>query len=894
MRTIANGLAPAACLLLLSASWLGGASAPPAYRHDAEEGVLRWRLSRSAVDIDVRIRAVQQRRSDETSHSGRFSEEISFKAGNGTKVFLSHHVGKARVLEELRVALWVKTDRPGVQLIGRVVLPDSLDPKTGKPVAVDLRGDSYSTPGLWQRLILHDPRHLLERQQRIQNRRLRSSVSLRGAYLSEVIVNAYTGPGTTRVFLDDLEVVPFLGKKPLTPLPLAFEGLLPRDEASVEVRQGQLLVNQRPARLRAVTYRGESLELLKAVGFNAVWFEGPADPKLLGRAHDAGLWVIAQPPAASTASSLDESPWNRVLLWHLGTDLGTEDLKRVEQRAVWLRQRDPRGRPITAGVTSGLLPHSRLLDLVSVRRESLASALDLRAYREWLEQRTRLTRAGTPLWTWIPTQPARSLEHRLADDAPIANRIRDLSVEPEQIRLFAYAALAAGVRGLGFWTEGSLEGDNAQARERLLGLSLLNLELRLIDDLLQNATRLGTISGRPRDVEATLFRTPYGAVLLASWYGKDSQFVPGQAAESSVSFIVPGLPESVAPWRVSLAGMDPLPRGRVAGGVPVQLDEFGLTGIVLFCNDRDQLNRIRRSIAASRKEAARIALQLARLKLERVERVDRALSALGHALPEAPALLERGRGLLAASWRDIQDGNLGAAYQNAERALRPLRLIQHAHWTAATKSLPTPLASPFATAFSTLPEHWRFVDQLKRGRFGPNLMPEADFEDVDAMEARGWGYVRQTIEGVDVDMELSPSGPHHGAYCLRLAVRAVDPERAPAVPETTPIQVTSASIPAEAGQVLRLSGWVRVESPISGSVAGATFTDSIGGEPLTLQWQRTSGWQKFVVFRPVSKSGEVSLRFALTGFGVVSFDDVSVQVLGPESAMQQAARKAPR
>lgn len=887
MQATAKGLATIACLALIAAGLVRGAPEPPAYRDDGEGDVLEWRLV--AAESDVPVGRFVHRRSDRYAHSGRFSEQIGFTAGLGTQLLVRHDIGRARVLEELRISLWVNANRPNMRLMARVVLPESRNPDTAGAVVALLQGDSYTTPGQWQRLTIHQPQLLLERQQRMLNRRLGRGVSLRGAYVDEVILNAYAGTGSTELYLDDLEVVPFIGTKPPAPLPPALEASLPLAEVPVEVRHGQLLVNERPALLRAIAYQGESMEVLRAAGFNAVWFDEPADPQLYRRAHDAGLWVVAPPPAPETRAVLDESPWNSVLLWQLGGALGADQEKAIEARTQWLRRHDPRGRPITATITSGLTAYSRILDTVSVRRESIAGALDFRAVRAWLEQRVRLARAGTPLWAWIPTQAAPGVA-RMRDASGSLAGVAD-SVEPEQIRLFAYAALAAGIRGLGFWSTESLEASDPANRERLLALSLLNTELRLLDGLLRGASRVETLSGTPDDVEATLFRTPYGAVMLASWYGSGSQFVPGQAAENAVSFVVPGLPESTAVWDVSLAGVEPLPRGRVAGGVPVSLKEFGLTSIVLFSNDDRYLTALRQAIASSRKESARFALKLAQWKRNRVEQVDRDLAREGHALPDGLALLDRSRGFLEASIRDFNAANYRSAYQNAERSLRPLRILQRAHWDAAARAVSTPLTSPFATAFSTLPEHWQFIERLRSGTFGPNLVPEASFEDADALSARGWAYAQQETEAVRVTMELSPKSPRNGAYCLRLAVEPLDPQRAPAVLETPPIRVTSPPLPVDSGGIVRLSGWVRVPRRIAGSVVGAVLVDSLGGEPLQLQWQQTGGWQEFVAYRPVTQSGEVRFSLALAGFGEVAFDDLSVQVLDNRVQAQQAARK---
>src|SRR5205085_3765394 len=102
------------------------------------------------------------------------------------------------------------------------------------------------------------------------------------------------------------------------------------------------------------------------------------------------------------------------------------------------------------------------------------------------------------------------------------------------------------------------------------------------------------------------------------------------------------------------------------------------------------------------------------------------------------ALLEdaRRRVQLCASYR--RDGDVRRAYQEAERALRPLRILMRAQWESATKELDVPTASPYAVSFYTLPRHWRFRDDIVRSRVAPNVLPEGDFEQPASQSTTQW------------------------------------------------------------------------------------------------------------------------------------------------------------
>ena len=191
-----------------------------------------------------------------------------------------------------------------------------------------------------------------------------------------------------------------------------------------------------------IEYNGESLEWLQSLGFNSVRL--PAAPTVvqLREAERLGLWLIAPPPNDGFITPSHD----RVVAWDLGYRLGDERLELTRQWVAQLRRSDLRpNRPLVGEPAERLWSYSRLLNILVLRRSPLGSACSLPDYGRWLQTRPAIARAGTPFWATIQTEPALELVDQwsalgLAPPSP-------LGVEPGQIRLLAFQAIASGVRG---------------------------------------------------------------------------------------------------------------------------------------------------------------------------------------------------------------------------------------------------------------------------------------------------------------------------------------------------------------------------------------------------------------------------------------------------------------
>ncbi len=847
---------------------------------------------------DARYRIQQHRRLPGEAHTGEGCERVSVAGNQGTYVYLSHEVGRPRVIDELMPTVWIKSDRPGLQILARVVLPRTEDPRSGRPVSTLILGSTYTKVGHWQQLRIDDVPRLLARQVRILRTQpqLGPGVDGREAYLDRILLNVYGGPGVTNVWIDDLDIAGFAGRQsgpsePATPPGgLHSAGAGRPDRHPVELAGSVLKVEGRPFFPRIIRHQGEPLAFLKRVGFNTVWLARLPSAEVLQQADELGLWLVCPPPRPTRLDLTDEQvpalaeigpEYGRVLAWDLGRGLSKVQLEATRRWAEQVRRADRhRGRPLVCLPDCDLRGYSRLGVVLLLERLPLGTSLELADYGAWIRRQQRLARPGTPIWTSVQTQPAAALRRQLAALQP--SRPPPLAVSSEQIRLLVYAAVASGSRGLVFQSETPLDAGDPQTGHRAMALELLNLELQLVEPWAAAGSPVAVAEGSEPELTGNVVWANRSRLLIPIWCGAGAQFAAGQSAGDRVWFLVPGVPETNRAYQLLPGGLRP-PRGqqRGTGGVRITLEEFGLTGPVLFAHDPLVIDSLTRRSALVGPRAAEIARNLAVRKLHTVRQVAGQLTRRATPAGQSAQWMDAARKSL--QWCD---GHLAvkeyqAAYLRARRAMRSLQLVERAYWEAATEGLTSPVSSPAAVSFAALPWHWSLIDRISSSRPGPNRLPGGDFEELPAMLDAGWNHFRYSSGGIRTAADLVAGAAHSGNSGLRLRVRAEDPDNPPVVVETPPVWITSPALPVEAGQLVCIRGWVQIPAAVTGSVDGLLIIDSLSGEALAQRIGQTDGWQEFTLYRAAPESGRMSVTFALSGLGEVWLDDVTIHYLEP-------------
>jgi len=861
--------------------------------------------------------------SDEVWHDGQRSEAISLQAKPGTFIYYQYATGRVPLGEEMSASVWIKANRPGLQLLARIVLPSERDPTNlDKPLTTFIRGDAYRNAGRWQRMEIGRAVPLAKQQQQLMQAQLRRPVDFNNAYVDALVLNVYAGPGPTEAWIDDLEIGPVIADPSqgqpgaIAGTPVAQKGGSPRPgqrNMVVEFNGNQLLVGGNRIFFHGIRQTDTPLKALREAGFNTIFMESTAGPAQIQQAVDLGFMVVPQLKIlAEEAGLTSQDNINKeigrflendaVLFWDLSSTLSMEQEKLIAQATQSIHQIDP-GRPITADVWDGLMPYSRILNLVGIHRWPLMTTLEMPRYREWMEQRRRLANPGTFTWTWIQTHMPDWFTNVLYERSSAAAFNEPVGPQPEQVRLLTYSALASGCRGIGFWSDRFL-ADSHQGRDRLLCCALLNQELEMLEPFLVSSDEPPQwIDTSSPDVKAAVIRTGKGVLVLPIWEGKGAQFVPGQAAVSKLSIVVPQVPQSNQAWEITPADVRGLRSERVTGGTKITIPEFGLTSMIVFTSDINVVVRFQEQARARRQTAAQFTYDMANYELEKVLKVQENLESQGHTLPDAQDLVADAQKRLKSAKKSWDNREFAEAYREGERALRPLRILMRAQWEKAIKSLDSPVSSPYAVTFFTLPRHWQFMEQVKNSVPSANVLPGGDFEALPARDQDSWKVEEPTLDNVDliadrvqeikmtqsvkktpqkadVGAKIDGDYPQQGKQCAMLQIK---PKKGPApfALERTLLAITSPGVRLQPGTLVQVSGWIRIPEAIKASPDGALFYDSAGGEPLAIRLTEPTPWKKYTLFRRVPSSGTMSVTLALTGIGAVYFDDVRIEPLIP-------------
>ena len=886
---------------------------------------------------------------------GERAERLTLQAQAPSKMQLEHQLPAARAIEDLKLQVWFRARHKGAALWLRVVFPNETDPRTGEPLSSFLRGDTYGKTGEWQKLEAGAPEKMLqERARQLRSELNNPNLDFGDAYVDRAIITSHIAQGQTDILVDELEFGPIVPPAAVgTPAgskaeveqaghagqdsSFAEQESTDREEPQVEFRLDRLLVGGRPFFPRIAAHHDEPFNSLKLAGLNVVWMQNYEDTETLNQLRQHGLWAMATPPRAVTTSGkiIDPEdvsiiPFTKktepILLWNLGTRVPPEARNEL---VGWMKQIQSADRhfrrPVMVDVIGGQEWIVSLhVPMLGVSRHINHTTFSPKAFRQWLVQKKKLARPGTFMWTWIQTEPSASIAalRNPATSSPVV-------IEPEQIRLQVYAALAAGCRGIGYWKTTSFEADAPGAFERQLAIAQLNLELELLEPwlatgvvvdhvpfgatppaappitrrniefrntlpevaerqalLAERANQAKRAANMAADLEATIIRSDYGTLLLPIWYDREAQFVPGQMAANDATIIVPPFDESASAWEVSPTAIRSLPPTRhPPGGKEIVLKKFDQTAAVIITSNRELIAQLRQKVETLAEPSAKVSVALAKAKLDRVTKVDAELQTLGVSLPDAPQILARSGELVSFAEKALRLKDYDGARQMAADAMQLQRILQRAHWEDAVRKLSSPASSPHTICFQTLPDHWRMVARLGDSRMdnNNNLLRSGDFEDIDTMVVDGWRHSQKPIEGIRAAAELYPQAKQ-GNYSLRMVAVPVPGKELPAVLPQNPVTVTTPAVTVQSGQVVSVTGWVRVTSPVSHSLDGAILYDNLGGPISALRWQNPCDWQRFSILREVQQSGSFTITMSLGGLGEIHFDDVNIIPHDPRTA----------
>ena len=842
-----------------------------------------WRVA----EADAGPRVISHERRFSEAHSGRGCEFIQFSAGQGTAIYLAHTIARSRIIPELVPSVWFKADRSGPQFMARVVFPRSLG-KDGQPLTSFLLGDSYRDAGAWRQLRIENLPQKLQRK--AQNLRTQSNTSVdeREAYIDRLVLNVYTGQGETSVWIDDLELSVFASASAepaaaISNVPAFSPSEAAHPNASKDATpepgrtglQGTVLVaNGRPMFVRAIEHQGETFAYLQSLGFNAVLLTTPATEAQLEEAKRSEVWLIAPPPLTQGAIEI-RPDHERVLGWFLGEFLTADHEDRINRIVQDLQQQDPqRQRPILFHVSRGYSHFRHDRGVLLFERSVIGTSFELREFGNWLAQAALHGRVDAPFWTAIPTELPAELRTQLNRLGAEASNVP--AIEPDQIRLLVYEAVARGTRGLYFRSRSRLDRQESVSKQRAAMLHALNRELELLAPWAAAGTVLGEKTTNHPHVRVFALQTTSSRLLLVSRLPSEQQYVSSAFDSEPISFVVHGTPLSDQAYAVTPQGVASIAAQR-GGGVRIALDGAQPVSLVLLTQDPLAVNYVGRVTADIRREYAARQIEIVENLLAETNHIHQQLASNAPGDPRQSTRLAQAQ----ADWRQatslFDGGDARNAILSCSRSLFGLKRIRRDYWESAVLNFPSPGSSPLCATFSTLPLHHTLSNHLAQVTWSVNVLAAGEMEHLEHLLQTGWRQHRTAIPQVNMDVQLSLDGPRVGRSSLHL--RAWSEDQAPSrLDGEWPIMITSPAIAVREGQLVRIHGWAKVPRPLESSTDGLLIFDSQGGPALAERVTETQGWREFTLYRVVNSSNEFNLVFAFTGLGEAWIDDVSVTV----------------
>jgi len=902
----------------------------------------------SKVSWQVRIDSSQAQkkwhvRNTTVPHEGVACEHLQIVTGNlGSLIELSHQLPSSRIINELTASLWFKSNRRGTRIGLEAVLPHQIDPETGSMARIYLIGDTYTDEGKWQQLRCITTDTLVNQSLGLFRARSKlRKVDSRDMYVERVLIVTRSSSDKVEFLLDGLKLSPIVRPRETV---LESAAVLNKQNSKpiVEFLLDRIQLQGQPMFPRMSRFHGESLEELKEAGLNVVWAPQFDDYEFLSKLRAQGLWAMATPPRPQDAKGLFLSsrdatliPFDEksapIIFWNLGTRIPGKQWDELRSRVGQIQSADQQfKRPIIADVLGKERQIAREVSMIGSSPRVLNSDISLLEYRDTLIDKTRIA-PGRFLWTWIQTEPtlANARWRKSSNKTPIV-------IEPEQIRLQTYATLSAGCRGNGFWTTTRLDDTTAPgALERKLVIRQLNMEIDLIERWLATGTVIShvpfTLKQRetPRikqlgasfknsdskrllrdellaerelqiqrgkevakEMQAAIIHSEYGTLILPVWYRNGSQFVPDQMAGNDATIVIPGGNVSASVWELSTTEIKNLDRERVSGGVQITIPKFDMTSIIIMTADQGLIENLRKKVSTLRKRSAETSVQLCRAKLERCQKTNSELVNLGVsqiAHMDGPAILNQALQLAQQAETALTSLDYHASRMHARDSMQMLRILQRSQWSEATRNLSSAMASPYAISYSTLPDHWRMIEQIGRSakNIQSNLLRSGDFEDIDTMMAEGWLHDPNAINGTEAIAELYPRDKKSGNFSLRLFAAPLNRNRIPAHIEGPLVIMTTPPLAVRSDQIVHITGWVKVSTSITGNQQGATLQDSIMGPGGALHWSAKGEWQKIDLIREVPQSENLILTISLNGLGSILFDDLRVIAYTPEPKLYQ-------
>ncbi len=852
------------------------------------------------IEDDCELKILEHRREDGAEFLKTFSR-------HGTHAFARLMIPPTSVIPELQIRLPIKSNRSGHQILARVVLPRTLHPSTGQPYTVLVPGKIGSQNQMWESLVMNNVVQRLAEQVRISRSHASFAIDSREAFVDQILVNIYGGPGFCEIRMRDpimQNAVPsavgetFVDRnidaaESASVPPSATKKTPPQPAVAqhVCIDGGLLQVDGKPFFSIGIEHQGEDWRFLADLGFNTIHLSHPPTVRDIADAEAHQMWMVAPPPDISSLPDDLHSRqiYRRVLYWDVTNQIDDAASRPGGVIRLAATRRDlPAHRRTGATIPQGIVDERefsslrRWLGIVIHQKPTIGTTFDTAKFHDWLADRQQIAQPGWLHFCEIPSEPVISIEQQASGFAIPAI---GAPVHLCAIERLVNIAVSTGVRGLVFASHHRLDDQTPVAEQRAAALRVINLKLQMHSPWLAGG-RLHRMTVDDDQSIAFAYQTPQAWLV---------GFLPNRHSHQQTSLTL-NLPSSVraeTAFDLSSPKMSRRSGKRVAGGYQLPLPKVDSPTYLLLTHDPRVIRAISRSLSANADESARVEMHHARASWARMHRILRHVSLQDHnQIPADRDQWNSIRRTIESGLEATQPSGSAVETQSGD----PLRTAARA---AAWRSFGAEeelhklfchgetVATPWMNCPQRIGDHLQVLANWQSAVREMELLPGGDCDDLVEMAECGWATMTNDQTHLKSSARLTDA--------LRLHA-VLQPGHRIQLVEKPPIWLQSPVISVSPYSVLEISGEWQVDRPITASHDGAILYDSIGGKNLAIRSGGDSSpsgeWRAFRFLRSTGAHKHIQLTVALTGVGNVGVRKLAIRRLKPKAAPQQTADQA--
>ncbi|WP_149752513.1 hypothetical protein [Rubripirellula obstinata] len=854
-----------------------------------------------ASDCDARV--IQHDSSVTGGVNGGACEMVTMVATSGTEAHLVYPIEPVRPIDDLNAVIQVMSANEGATIGFRVRYPFLRDPETRRPVSVIVFGASYASPGEFASIGIGAIQRPLQLKQMSLRSQYGPESDLQDPYVDAVVINAYGGPGTTAIRMDELRVEGMIPVSAgvITGNRHSNESSNERsgDETRYRLQPGSSSIeNDRDLEsvtnslafpvgrvTRILQHSGEPLAWVRTLGFDAVLLRKSPDAAILSEAIRTRMKIYAPPPQSPdpTLAAMLEP----VAGWYIGSgealderqlDTATETIARLKALPTrWQR-------PIVAAPSDSYLRYASMVDAIIDDLPPPARSLRGSEESAQLTQRRTLMADRAQVASGVASMPPESMlvqAEQIADaiGAPRPSNYRWQAMWLQTMRSLQQAPAAILYRSTRSLASGS-EMDQARA----MSMSFTNRMVAMIEPWIVAST-----PSAPPTVQGAAYQCSQQTtgstdlLVLTSDATRGSEVLAGDGQSLRIK-LGPSETNKTA-WRLTHFSAERLtPRTNSLGG-EIEIVSPDAVEIIVLSSDPAVGSQLVRQSSRYAKQASLDRWQLAAASVMQARSGwDQAIAmrAVGDASPTnliavAEQTLSRAEPAYRAGDTDTTIRMACRADAWAMRSSWQLAEALMPHWPMPTSSPPIDFG---ATEIQSL---WRPL--MNDEGWGENLLTAGSLDSAELVGPGRWTFGRRLESRAHSEVGHINRGSFAGPGALRARVTALGSQTSAdslgGGYAGTVVQIRSPSIRLPAGSAIRIDAMVRTVG-FGGPHQGVLVYDGIGGQPMGVLVRGRSDWTPVRLYRQTVADGPVSVMFELLGAGEAMIDEVTLRVWQPK------------